>query len=49
MEGWDQSGSWGDWLVGCRLDSTSSRQGPVMGCCECGVEPLGSCAMELVS
>jgi hypothetical protein len=31
------------------LDSTSSGQGPVAGCCECGDEPLGFCAMELVS
>jgi hypothetical protein len=26
-----------------------SRQGPVAGCCECGDEPSGSCATELVS
>jgi hypothetical protein len=25
------------------------RQGPVAGCCECGDEPSGSCATELVS
>jgi hypothetical protein len=31
------------------LDSTGSGQGPVAGCCECGDEPLGSCATELVS
>jgi hypothetical protein len=24
-------------------------QGPVAGCCECGDEPSGSCATELVS
>jgi hypothetical protein len=24
---------------GCRLDLTSSGQGPVSGCCECGDEP----------
>jgi hypothetical protein len=30
------------------LDSTVSRQGPVAGCCECGDEPSGSCATELV-
>jgi hypothetical protein len=29
------------------LDSTVSGQGPVAGCCECGDEPLGSCATEL--
>jgi hypothetical protein len=30
------------------LDSTGSGQGPVAGCCECGDEPSGSCATELV-
>jgi hypothetical protein len=34
---------------GCGLDSTSSGQGPVAGCCECGDEPSGSCATELVT
>jgi hypothetical protein len=34
---------------GCGLDSTGSGQGPVAGCCECGDEPSGSCATELVS
>jgi hypothetical protein len=34
---------------GCELDSTGSGQGPVAGCCECGDEPSGSCATELVS
>jgi hypothetical protein len=33
---------------GCGLHSTGSGQGPVAGCCECGDEPSGSCAMELV-
>jgi hypothetical protein len=33
----------------CGLDSTGSVQGPVAGCCECGDEPSGSCATELVS
>jgi hypothetical protein len=33
--------------VGCGLHSTGS--GPVAGCCECGDEPSGSCATELVS
>jgi hypothetical protein len=37
------------WLGGCGLDSTVSGQGPVAGCCECGDEPSGSCATELVS
>jgi hypothetical protein len=36
-------------LEGYGLDSTVSGQGPVAGCCECGDEPLGSCATELVS
>jgi hypothetical protein len=36
-------------LAGCGLDSTGSGQGPVAGCCECGDEPSGSCATELVS
>jgi hypothetical protein len=31
------------------LDSTGSGQGLVAGCCECGDEPSGSCATELVS
>jgi alpha-glucosidase (family GH31 glycosyl hydrolase) len=33
---------------GCGLDSTGSGQGPVVGCCECGDEPSGSCAADLV-
>jgi hypothetical protein len=36
-------------LGGGGLDSTVSGQGPVAGCCECGDEPSGSCATELVS
>jgi hypothetical protein len=36
-------------LGGWGLDSTGSGQGPVAGCCECGDEPSGSCATELVS
>jgi hypothetical protein len=32
----------------CGLDSTGSGQGPVAGCCECGDEPSGSCAMEIL-
>jgi hypothetical protein len=31
------------------LDSTVSGQGPEAGCCECGDEPPGSCATELVT
>jgi hypothetical protein len=43
-----------EWILGrlawgCRLDSTVSGQGPVAGCCECGDEPSGSCATELVT
>jgi hypothetical protein len=37
------------WGGGVGLDSTGSGQGPVAGCCECGDEPSGSCATELVS
>jgi hypothetical protein len=35
-------------LGGCGLDSTGSGQGQVACCCECGDEPSGSCATELV-
>jgi hypothetical protein len=35
-----------DWGLG--LDSTGSGQGPVADCCECGDEPSGVCATELV-
>jgi hypothetical protein len=37
--------AWG----GGGLDSNGSGQGPVAGCCECGDEPSGSFATELVS
>jgi hypothetical protein len=42
-----------EWMLGrlawgCGFDSTGSGQGPVAGCCECGDEPSGSCATELV-
>jgi hypothetical protein len=37
--------AWG----GCGLDSTGSGQGAMTDCCECGDEPLGSYATELVS
>jgi hypothetical protein len=37
-----------EWILG-RLASTGSGQRPVAGCCECGDEPSGSCATELVS
>jgi hypothetical protein len=36
--------AWGVWI---RFDWL--RIGPVAGCCECGDEPSGSCATELVS
>jgi hypothetical protein len=42
---------WNLWRLawgGGGLDSTGSGQGPVVGCCECGDEPSGSCATELV-
>jgi hypothetical protein len=35
-------------LGGGGLDTTGSGQGPVAGCYECGDEPSGSCATELV-
>jgi hypothetical protein len=42
-----------EWLLGrllggCGLASTGSGHRPVAGCCECGDEPSGSCATELV-
>jgi hypothetical protein len=46
---------WSEWSLGrlpwggCGLDSNGSGQGPVVGFCECGDEPPGSCATELVS
>jgi hypothetical protein len=33
---------------GSGLDSTGSGYGPVVGRCECGDEPSGSCDTELV-
>jgi hypothetical protein len=36
-------------LGGCGLDSTGSGKGSVVGCCECGDEPSGSCATGLDS
>jgi hypothetical protein len=42
-----------EWILGRLawggLNLTVSGQGPVVGCCECGDEPSGSCATELVS
>jgi hypothetical protein len=37
--------AWG----GCGLDSAVPGQGPVAGCCECGDEPSGSYATDLVT
>jgi hypothetical protein len=41
-----------EWILrrlakGCEVGSTGSGYGPVASCCECGDEPLGSCATEL--
>jgi hypothetical protein len=36
-------------LGGCGFESIGSGQGLVVGCCECGDEPSGSCATELVN
>jgi hypothetical protein len=44
---WDQNGSWGDWIGGgdwIRLAQDRDRCRAV----ECGDEPSGSCATELV-
>jgi hypothetical protein len=43
-----------EWILGrlvwgCGFDLTGSGQGPVAGYCECGDEPSGYCASELVS
>jgi hypothetical protein len=40
-------GAWGERRYSSY--STGSGQGPVAGCCECGDEPSGSCATELVT
>jgi hypothetical protein len=45
----EDQGVGGKMAWGCGLDSTGSGQGPVEVCCECGDEPSGSCATELVS
>jgi hypothetical protein len=49
MGGWDQNGSWGDWLGGCGVGSPGSGSGLVAGCCDHGDERLGSGITELVS
>jgi hypothetical protein len=43
-----------EWTLGrlagaCGLDPVGLGYGPVAGCCECGDEPSGSGATELVS
>jgi hypothetical protein len=37
------------WGVVCGFNSTGSGQEPVAGCCECGDEPSGCCATDLIS
>jgi hypothetical protein len=48
---WEVGSEWilGRLAWGFGLDSTGSGQGLLAGCCECGDEPSGSCATELVS
>jgi hypothetical protein len=48
MGGWDQNGSYADWLKDCRLDPAGSGYGPMASSCEYGDEPSGSGAAELV-
>jgi hypothetical protein len=54
LEDQDVGGKMGsEWISGrlawgCGFDSTGSGQVPVAGWCECGDEPSGSCATELV-
>jgi hypothetical protein len=36
-------------LAGSVVDSNGSGKGPVVGCSECGDEPLGSRATELIT
>jgi hypothetical protein len=47
---WEVGIRWvvGKLACGCGLDSTGSGQEPAAGRCECGDEPSGSCATELV-
>jgi hypothetical protein len=49
MEGRDQNRHKVDWVGMCGEDSPDSGQGQSAGCCECGDEPSGSGATELVS
>jgi hypothetical protein len=48
MEGWHQNRSYGDWLEGFGVDSSGSRWGPLVGCCEHSDETSGSDVTELV-
>jgi hypothetical protein len=48
MGGWDQNGSYGDWLGDCREDPVGSGQGPMAGSCEYGDATSGSGATDLV-
>jgi hypothetical protein len=48
MGGWDENGSYGDWIRECRLDAVGSGWGPVAGSCESGDEPSVSGATDLV-
>jgi hypothetical protein len=48
MGGWDQNGPLRDWLGECGVDSSGSGLGTLAGCCECGDEPSGSGATDLV-
>jgi hypothetical protein len=45
---WDQNGCCGDWLGGRGVDSNGSAYRQMAGCCECGDEPSGSDARELL-
>jgi hypothetical protein len=45
MKGWDQNGSWGDWLgwgEACGVDSEGSGLESVAGTCKHGDKPSGS-------
>jgi hypothetical protein len=46
MGGWDQNGSYVDWLGG-RVDPVGSGQGPVSVSCKYGDKSAGSGATEL--
>jgi hypothetical protein len=46
---WDQNGSRGDWLGGVYWIRLSHDRVRLWAVCECGDEPSGSCATELVT